>query len=329
MSNSAAPPALSDYSFSTRSTLWQGAFWKVVSCACFAGINGVVRYLSGGVENGLSPLSESVIMVFQNLFGVLLMLPWIRRMGVRSMHTRRPFLHFIRVFSAVVGIFLWYRTLKSMPIAEGAALNFTGPIFTVLGASLFLKEKISFTRMLSILMSLIGAFVISRPDLHLNGKMQAIGWLALLPLSSAAVLAANKLLTRKLASLGETPSALAGYLLLLMTPISFAWSLFDWITPSLMHWPWLILLGALAAGAHLSFAKAYQLAEVSFLTPIGFSKFFLNMVIGFFAFSEFPNNSAFWVGTLIILCSLWLLNYKMSLYSIAKRFRSSWFKNSE
>jgi len=293
------------------SKAWQGAFWKVVSCACFAAINGIVRYCSGGInDNSIEPLPVNVIMFFQNVFGTLFLLPWLLKPGLKSLATRHPILHIIRIITAVGGVYLWYLSLKAMPIAEGVALTFTGPIFTVMGASLLLHEKISLQRLLAIVLSLIGAFIISRPDIPFYGDNHPIGFAALLPLSSALALAFNKLLTRKLANLGETPISLAMYLLLLMAPVSLLPALYEWSTPNLTHWPWLILLGLLAAGAHLSFSKAYQLAEVTFLTPIGFSKFFLSTLIGYLAFSELPANWSLWIGVSVIFGSILLLGYK-------------------
>ncbi len=306
------------------STAWQGAFWKIVSCACFAGINGVVRYCSGGSsDSGIEPLPVNVIMFFQNIFGTLFLLPWVLKPGFKSLKTRHPFLHLIRIMTAVAGVYLWYLSLQAMPIAEGVALTFTGPIFTVIGASLLLQEKISSQRLSAIVLSLVGAFIISRPDIPLRGGNHPIGLAALLPLSSALTLALNKLLTRKLANLGETPISLAIYLLLLMAPVSLLPALYEWTNPNLVHWPWLILLGLLAAGAHLSFSKAYQLAEVTFLTPIGFTKFFLSTLVGYFAFSELPKTWSLWIGVTIIFSSILLLGYKIPLYSWAKRFKSS------
>jgi drug/metabolite transporter (DMT)-like permease len=140
-------------------------------------------------------------------------------------------------------------------------------------------------------------------------------------------------LSRKLTTLGEFPTVLTTYLLLLMAPVSLIPALYEWTTPSVTHWPWLILLGALAAGAHLSFAKAYQLAEITFLTPIGFSKFFINILVGYLVFQELPVEKSLWIGTATIFVSILtlgyssfkpiLLDYKISLYSRANRFRSS------
>lgn len=294
---------------------WQGAFWKILSCAAFAGINGVVRYLSGGAEfSPDTPLPSSVIMFFQNFFGTLLLLPLIWKSGISSIK-HHPLLHIIRIFAAVLGVWLWYLTLQHMPIATGVALSFTGPIFTVIVAHLFLKERLDKRRILAICLSLVGAFIISRPDLALFDTEKYMGWIVCFPLASALVLAWNKIITRKLAKLGESPQALATYLLLFMTPVSLIPALQSWTTPSLEHWPWLFLLGVLAAIAHLSFSRAYKLAEVTFLTPFGFSKFLFSMLVGYCFFTEIPSFSLF-LGLSVIGVSIWLLARREKRHSI-------------
>lgn len=292
---------------------WQGAFWKIVSCACFAGINGIVRYLSSGIhDETIVTLPVNVMMFFQNAFGALFLLPWIFKVGLKNMATHYPSLHFIRVVTAVLGIYLWYLALKTIPIAESVALNFTGPIFTVMGAWLLLQERMDFYRLLAVFLSVIGAVIISCPHIPFSDNTHSVGLYALLPISSAFLLVINKLLTRKLATLGETPACLAIYLLLLMAPVSLLFAVYEWQTPDIQHWPWLILLGLLATAAHLSFSKAYQLAEVTFLMPLGFSKFFLSTLIGYLAFSELPTHWSLWIGIFIIFFSIGLLGWTKS-----------------
>jgi len=302
---------------------WEGAWWKIFSCACFAVINGIVRYLSGGAPTATTVLPLEVIIFFQNLFGTLFLIPWALKLPIHTFKTRYVSLQIIRIGTAVLGIYLWYLSLIRMPIAEGVALSFTGPIFTVIGAWVLLKERIGAQRFLAILLSLIGAFVISRPDIPLTGGTHPIGFAVIFPLSSALVLAISKLLTRKLANLGESPTLLALYLLVFMAPVSLIPALLQWETPSLTQLPWLILMGVLASAAHLSFSKAYQLAEVSFLTPFGFSKFLLSILVGFVSFAELPTTVSLWIGMGIIASSILLLGYKIPLYSWANRLRSS------
>jgi len=247
-------------------------------------------------------------MLFQNLFGTLLLLPIALKPGKEGLRTQFFSLHFIRVITAVAGVGLWYLTLQAMPIAEGIALTFTGPIFTIVGAWLLLHERLGPRRLMAILLSLAGAFIISRPDLALRGEVKIIGYAVLFPLASAMVLALSKLMTRKLAALGEKPVTLATYLLLLMTPVTLPLALFNWTTPSLAQWPWLFLLGLLAAFSHVAFSKAYQLAEVTFLAPFGLFKFLLGVLVGYLAFQEFPTTWTIWLGISIILVSIMILS---------------------
>ena len=214
-------------------------------------------------------------------------------------------LNLLRVFSAVLGICLWYFALKLMPMAESVALSFTGPIFTVIGAWLLLHEKMNVQRLMAIGLSLSGAFIIARPDIPLQSN--TIGLSALLPLGSALALALSKLLTRKLVLLGHTPTYLAASLLLLMTPVSLPLALLEWQTPALQHWPWLIGMGVLAASSHFTFGKAYQLADVAFLAPFGFTKFMLGAVIGYCFFAEMPTAWSLWLGMLVIFSSILVL----------------------
>lgn len=297
-----------------NSNYWQGAAWKIISCACFAGINGIVRYMSKGQD----PLPANVIMFYQNFFGALFLLPWMIITKQVNLSSNYKILQALRVITAVLGVYLWYLSLKNMPIAESLALTFTGPIFTVIGASWLLKENISKKRYLAILFSLLGAFIISRPDLAFSEDSQSIGLLVLFPLSSALVLAINKLLTRKLAHAGESSIVLTAYLLFFMTPASLVFALHEWATPAFSQLPWLLVMGLLTAVAHFSFSKAYQLAEVTFLMPIGFIKFFLSTLIGYLAFSELPYNPSAWIGMIIIFLSIILLEDKVSWRSFIK-----------
>lgn len=290
-----------------------GALWKVFSMACFAAINGIVRHLSGGSGTDTAPLPVNVIMFFQNVAGTLFLLPWVWRSGVCALKTVHPTLHLFRVVTAVAGVYLWYLTLAVIPIAEGVALSFTGPIFTVIGAWFLLSERIDTQRFIAIVLCLTGAFFITRPDLPLLGGDHPIGVYAIFPLASAIVLALSKLATRKLATLGDSPTTLAGFLLVFMTPASLILALFEWVTPSPADFGWLALLGLLAALAHFSFARAFQLADVTYLTPFGFSKFFLSALVGYVAFGEFSTNYGLWLGAFIIGVSILLLSYEIRL----------------
>src|SRR5690606_8646718 len=110
-----------------------------------------------------------------------------------------------------------------------------------------LRERIDTSRWLAISICFIGAFIVTRPDKAFYGvEMDTVGFAAILPLTAAIAFAASKLLSRVLAGNGESPESMTFYLLVLMAPVSLIPAGYDWIMPSIHHWPWLVAMGALA-----------------------------------------------------------------------------------
>ena len=293
----------------TTKNQFTGVAWKIASCLCFAAINGIVRHLTGGSGDTLeSALPVYVIIFYQNVIGTLFMIPVILQNGKTSLYTSNPLLHFLRVAFAVGGLGLWYLAVYYLPLAHAVALSFTGPVITVLGAHFFLKEDITINRVMAISICIIGAFILTRPDQVLfNNQTTGYGLAVLLPLGSAVAFAASKLLSRALSCHGESANSLTFYLLVLMVPISAVPAAYEWVSPSMTQYPWLMALGLLGAAAHYTLTRSLEAAEVSFIMPFGYSKIIFSALIGFIAFSETPKSSSLWIGSLIIFMSTWLL----------------------
>ena len=281
----------------------RGLFWKLVSCFAFAGVNAVVRYLTGGAGVINKPLPSEVIVFFQNIFGFLVLAPFMLKNGVGTFKTSWPFLHSLRIIIAVIGVISLYYAFAHMPMAQAVALQFTGPIFAVIGARIYLKEKMGFYRILGVILGLLGAFIISRPDRALIGADNSFSWLFLIPLLSALAFAGVKILNRKLSLKGESAELLTTYLLFFMVPASAIPALAKWVSPDLFSLKFLILLGLLGSLAHYSMAKALSFADVTFLTPFGFARIMFTAFLGYVLYAELPTNANLWIGFLIIMIS--------------------------
>lgn len=300
--------------------IWLGIFWKVLSCGCFAGINVLVRYLSGGSPLLLdTPLPIYTIMFFQNIIGMLVISSWMwhtKTLQYKDFKTSRPWLHLIRIITAAGGIGLWYISLRYIPITQVVALSLMGPIVTTLGAVIFLKESFNLKNKLAIFLSIMGGVLIARPDQALF-MADTYSWFMLLPLLAAFVFALDKLLTRRLLANGESASSLAWLLLAFISPLCLLPAIYyGWVNPELYHFPWLILLGALNAFAHFSFNKAYSLAEVTVLLPFGAAKLILSAVFSYVIFYEIPKSLDLWLGITVITLSTVILG--MSPHYIRK-----------
>ena len=190
------------------------------------------------------PLPSEVIACFQNIFGFIILFPFMLKDGIVSIKTRWPLLNAIRVSVAVIGVISLYYAFAHMPMTQAVALQLTGPIFAISGAKIDLKEKMGLYRILGVTMGLLGAFVISRPDGAFVGSSQ-FSWLMLFPLLSALSFAVVKVLNRELSLRGESAELLTTYLLFFMVPASLIPALATWVTPDLPSLFLLALLGGI------------------------------------------------------------------------------------
>lgn len=294
----------------TATTFWKtsphfrGAFWKVSSFLCFSAINGIVRYLSQTAALcEQAPLPAYEIAFFQNLLGLIFLIPWIIQNGPESLKTHNPVLQVCRIVLSAIGIVLWYISIRYMPLAQAVALMFLGPLITAMGAKLFLKERVGKERSLAILVGFVGGGLIS----HTTFDSSALSLIAFLPILAATCFSGATLMIRRLTK-DDSPQLIVIYLLFFMPFVLFVPTFFYGVWPESWQWPWLLMMGGLAAGAHLCLSKAYASAEVSYLLPYGFTKWFASAFIGFAAFSEVPS---FWTffGAFILMGAIVSLGY--------------------
>ncbi len=88
----------------------------------------------------------------------------------------------------------------------------TGPLFIVLGSTLFLRERASPVRIVAALLGFAGALMVS--GIGTDGFTA----LVLIPIAAAALWATTDVLTKYLTRKGEAPETLTVSLLVLITP---------------------------------------------------------------------------------------------------------------
>lgn len=275
---------------------WVGAVWKLVAFTCYAALNSLARYLSGGAGvESTSPIPVSMIIFFQDLFALLVVSPWLIKQ-CRSMQKPRFIgLHLFRVIVSAVAVIAWYFALFFLPQADAVALSVVGPMLGVIGAHWYLKEKLSGLRLFMISLTFFGACYFVQPFSALSSQQNDLYGLSFV-LISAVAFALAKIATRKLASLGESRQLLTAYLLVLIVPVTFIPALFVWQWPQAIdQWLWLIFAGVLTAAALYSVSSALAYAEVSFLAPFDLFRFVINAAVGYLAFMELPAAWALWI----------------------------------
>lgn len=283
------------------------ANWKMLSIAAFAIVNAVVKVLSSGSDSVFGiyaslPIAELIF--FQYMISSILIYPMVAH-SKTLVPKQYKFWHGARVGFAILGIFCWAQGIKLLPLGQCVALGFLSPIFTVLGAWLFLKEPMTSNRIYAICLSFIGALVITNPfDQLVQHTFQPA---SLLPIIGSICFAADKILNRFLSNKGEKALDLTFLLVFGVAPVALLLALPNWVTPSFEHIPLLIIMGLCSALSNFALTKSCALADVTFITPLGLFKFIINVGVGSLIFFEQSTNLTLWLGTSFVLISVTLL----------------------
>ncbi|WP_333818436.1 DMT family transporter [Tabrizicola sp.] len=264
---------------------------------CFALANALTQIITSRL--GFRPQSDSF---WQYAIALVLALPFLRRHGLAGLKTARPGLHLVRVIVSALGVQAFVMALAhGTPIWQVIALVMTSPFFVLLGAALFLGERVDLTRWGAAALGFAGAMVLLRP------WESGFTLTALYPVGAAILWATASLMTKRL-TMTERPETVTLWLLVLLTPINGAISLhagFEW--PAGWVLVWLLAGGALVFLAQHLLTLAYAAADAAFVQPFDDIKLISNVVVGWAVFGYLPEGPL-WLGVAMILAaSSWLL----------------------
>lgn len=273
----------------------KGAIAIITAGFLFACVNTLIPKLTS-----VSAIDASVIALVQYLVAFVFLMPSMANMGFfQSLKTKHFGMHCFRVFLSAIGIQCWTMALAyPIPIWQGIALLMTSPLFVTIGSGLFLKEKVDAKRWVATFLGFVGAMIILEP------WAENFDWVVLLPVAAAFFWACYSLMVKKLSS-EDSPTTMVAYLFILITPFNLLIALTNlspegFSLPSFSDFGFLILLGFLTALAQLAVAKAYSLADASYIQPFDFIKLPLNVLAGWLVFNWVPPGKL-WLGAAIII----------------------------
>lgn len=271
---------------SLQTALLSGAMLIVASECLLTIMGAVIKHLS-------AELPTEMIVFFRNLFGVMLLAPYMLRHGPGRLRTRVPHLHLLRGLTGVGAMYCFFTTLAQVPLAEALLMKLTAPFFLPIIAWLWLGEHVPARTRWSILVGFIGVAVVLRPG------FAAFSPYLLLGLLGAALAALAKVAIRRM---GETESGpqIVFFFGLIATSVSAVPLTWAWQTPSYAATAWLLGMGVLATIAQLAFTHAYRLAPPASIGPFTYSSVVFGALIGWWVWREtlLPTT---WAGSVLIV----------------------------
>ena len=267
---------------------WEGVLLMVFTCACFAGMSAAIRHISAEI-----PVFQ--IAFIRNGIGTLILVPFMFRIGFGSFSLGRFRLFAVRAVIGVFAMWAWYSALQITPLAEAITLNFTVSLWMIPVAILMLGERVGPRRWVATVVGFAGVLIVLQP----GAETVSVG--GLLAISAALLFAISMALVRLLAR-SESPLAIVFYMNLIMTPLSLGPALWWWEMPTMEQLGWLLGIGCVLTIAHFSMARALSIMEATAIVPLDFTRLPFAVLIGWFAFGEFPGVWT-WVGAVFIVVS--------------------------
>lgn len=202
----------------------------------------------------------------------------------------------------VGSVVTWMYAISLTTISHVVVLGNIGTIFTLILAYFLLKEKITKTKIIAIIISFMGIIVLILPSLNQNFFSSQTFWGDLIALSHSIFWAIWYLLSRKLGK--DTPAiATTTWSLLVASIILLPWAIWGLINAEISAKAWLLIIFTAIIAQSLGtlmLHKASRYIEASVVSILVLAEIFLASLLAYFIFTEIPTLYTYIGGGLII-----------------------------
>ena len=207
----------------------------------------------------------------------------------------KPKLQILRGLILLSANICFFYAISIISLAKALTLAFVAPLIVTAFSPLMLGEKVGFRRWTAVVVGFIGSLVVIRPG------FVELNFASFAALGTGILYGFYLIITRKL-STSDNP-----LLTLLLTGMVGAILVsavipFYWVKPTLNQWSLMAGIGVFACIGHLFLILSLKYADASKLAPLGYTEIIPNVLIGYYFFSELPDNWTY-VGLLIIILS--------------------------
>jgi len=226
----------------------------------------------------------------------------VRRKRINLWGNNKPYLVARGVVGTLALLGVYYGVI-ALPLAEATLIQYLNPIFTAMLAFLLLKEAVQRSTIVSIVLSLIGLLIMTRPDalpgvfVSAAGSLPTAGVLA--ALLGALGSAVAYVLVRRL-SATEDPSVIIFYFPLIAFPTSAVLLGNDFVMPSGDTWILLILVGVFTQIGQVGLTLALQAEKAGKATAYSYVQVLFSTLLGWSLFGEIPTLATL-LGALFII----------------------------
>jgi len=237
--------------------------------------------------------STEAIVTIQYLVCTVLCLPRVLRAGWRDLRTEHGGLHLFRGVAGVLGFYLFFASVKHIPLVDAMLLRQSAPLMVPLVMWLWLRERIAGIAWLPLIVGFAGIAVILRPS------PEGLSWWHAAGLMSALTLAASMVATRLLARTEPTARILFYYAVLSLACVA-PFSIGDFAGLALTDWLAMLYVGLAIYWTLELYTRAYGMAPTEIIAPINYFAVVLGGFWGWLFWQQVPDAWTVWGSLLVI-----------------------------
>lgn len=275
--------------------------------------------------DGAIPVGE--VIFFRSLLALVPLLIWLRLQGsvLDGIRTRNIRGHFVRGLAGTGGLYFSYLSLLYISLTDATAINYAAPLFTVLLAALFLREKVRHPRWVAVFTGFSGILVMFSG--HLTLTRQATFSLSasagILLALMAAFCTACALVQIRFLNGKEKPGAIAFWFAITTALTSLVTLPDGWKVPHGNQLALLVGCGLLGGITQILMTLSLRYAEASLLAPFDYTTLIWSVAVGYLLLGNLPTSTTVMGAILVVAGGLYSLLYERYRFRKARVVNAS------
>ena len=213
--------------------------------------------------------------------------------------TDKPKLQITRGIILLTANIWFFYAISIISLAKALTLAFVAPLIVTAFSPIFLGERVGFRRWSAVIIGFVGSLVVIRPG------FVEINLASIAALGTGVMYGFYLIITRKL-SKSDNP-----LLTLLLTGVVGAIIIslvmpFVWVKPDFNQWSIMAAIGIFSCLGHFFLILSLKYADASRLAPFSYFEIITNIIIGYYFFSDFPDNWTFFGLFIIVLSGIYI-----------------------
>jgi len=281
----------------------QNSFRAALMMIAASSLIGMTTIIAKMLGQGFKGESLHPLQVSAGRFGfatlTLLILLLIKRYKFEKPHY---LIHFVRSIFGWLGVTCMFAAVTLIPVSDAISISFLNPVFAMILALLFLKEKVSPVRWLAAGIALVGSIILLRPGFD---SFELASFIAF---SAALCLGIEVIIIKKLSGM-ESPLQILSINNIIGFVISITAASFVWVNPSDRQYSELFALGVIMVTAQSLFIQAMRMSDASYVLPFSYLTLVFATIYDIWVFKSQPDWISF-LGAFTIVSGAIILSMK-------------------